>query len=142
MENPSKAAPDEAAADRAAADEAGADRGGDHAESAGAAGPAGDCCEAGLERVREWTRRTEEYVRREPAKAVGAAVGVGMFLAIFPVFSVLGGVVRVLVSLFRPLLLVLGAVKLYEEYEKRQAAVDAGGEGAEDLGSGDETREV
>jgi hypothetical protein len=84
------------------------------------------CCENGLEQVREWTRKTEEYVKREPAKAVGAAVGVGIFLAIFPVFSVLGGLFRVLVSLLRPLLLVLGAVKLYEEYEKRQ---NTGGDG-------------
>ncbi len=108
----------------------------DKPESAGSPETSGDCCEAGLERVREWSRRTEDYVKREPAKAVGAAVGLGLFLAIFPVFSVLGGLARVLVSLLRPLLLVLGAVKLYEEYEKRQG----GGPGSAPEGGPEESQ--
>ena len=80
------------------------------------------CCQ---ERLQDLRRRTEEYVRQEPAKAVGIAVGAGMFLAIFPVFSVFGGIARIAFALLRPVLLILGAAKLYEEYQKRAARGDS-----------------
>ena len=67
----------------------------------------------------ELRNRTEEYVREEPVKSVGIALAAGVFLTIFPVFSIFFGLIRVALSLLRPALLVLGGVKLYEEYQRR-----------------------
>ena len=62
----------------------------------------------------------ENYTRTEPTKAVSAAFGAGLILTLLPV----GGIVRLLFIALRPLLLVLGFIKLYEEIEsrRRQAA--------------------
>lgn len=64
--------------------------------------------------------RTQKFVHEDPTKAVGLALLGGVLLTIFPVGRVLGALVRLAVALARPLLLVLGAVKLYEEFEKKQ----------------------
>ena len=58
----------------------------------------------------------ENYTRKEPTKAVSAAFGAGLILTLLPV----GGIVRLLFIALRPLLLVLGFVKLYEEIESRR----------------------
>ena len=58
--------------------------------------------------------KAEAYIREEPIKAVSAAFGGGLLLAILPVNEIAAGVVRLLVILLRPLLIVLGVVKLYE----------------------------
>ena len=65
----------------------------------------------------------EDYTRKEPTKAVSAAFGAGLILTLLPV----GGIVRLLFIALRPLLLVLGFIKLYEEIEsrRRQAATPA-----------------
>ena len=65
----------------------------------------------------------ENYTRKEPTKAVSAAFGAGLILTLLPV----GGIVRLLFIALRPLLLVLGFIKLYEEIEsrRRQAATPA-----------------
>jgi hypothetical protein len=64
-------------------------------------------------------QRTEEYVREEPAKAIGLAVGLGFFISVFPVFRLVSGLFRLFFSLLRPVLLCLGGIKLYEEIVKR-----------------------
>jgi hypothetical protein len=64
--------------------------------------------------------RAQKFVREDPAKAVGFALLGGVLLTIFPVGRVLGALVRLAFALARPLLLVLGAVKLYEEFQKKQ----------------------
>ena len=69
--------------------------------------------------IEEIRNRTEEYVRDEPMKAVGIALGAGVFLTIFPVFTIFFGLIRLALGLLRPALLVLGGVKLYEELSKR-----------------------
>ena len=63
---------------------------------------------------------TQRFVREDPTKAVGLAVLGGVLLTVLPVGRLLGMIVRLAFSLARPLLLVLGAVKLYEEFEKKQ----------------------
>jgi hypothetical protein len=70
----------------------------------------------------ELRTRTEEYVREEPVKSVGIALAAGVFLTIFPVFSIVFGVLRLALSLLRPALLVLGGIKLFEEYQRRYGA--------------------
>ena len=65
-------------------------------------------------------QRTEEFTREEPLKAVGIAFVAGLFMTLFPIGSVIGGVIRLALALIRPALLVLGAIKLYEEIDRRQ----------------------
>jgi hypothetical protein len=72
--------------------------------------------------IDELRQRTEEYVRDEPVKSVGIALAAGIFLTICPVFSIVSGLLRLAVTLLRPALLVLGGIKLYEEYQKRYSA--------------------
>lgn len=64
--------------------------------------------------------RTEQYAREEPLKAVGAAFAAGLFLTLLPVGAIFVAIVRLTLTLLRPALLVLGAIKLYEEIDRRQ----------------------
>lgn len=64
--------------------------------------------------------RTEEYTREEPLKAVGIAFVAGLFMTLLPVGAIIGGLLRLVLALIRPALLILGAIKLYEEIESRQ----------------------
>lgn len=68
----------------------------------------------------DWNDRTQKFIREEPDKAVGLAVLGGVLLTVLPVGRLLGALLRLAFALVRPLLLVLGAVKLYEEFEKKQ----------------------
>lgn len=70
--------------------------------------------------LNDWNERTQKCIRDEPEKAVGIAVLGGVLLTVLPIGRLLGAVVRLAFALARPLLLVLGAVKLYEEFEKKQ----------------------
>jgi hypothetical protein len=77
---------------------------------------AGGCC-PGFDEMKE---RAERFARDEPMQAVGAAFVAGLLLTLLPVGSVVAGVVRLVFALLRPALVVLGAVKLYEEISRRQ----------------------
>ncbi len=66
--------------------------------------------------------RTEAYVREEPARAVGIAVGAGIFLTVFPVVRMTLALIRLALGLLKPALFVLGGVKLAEEIQKRYGA--------------------
>lgn len=75
----------------------------------------------------EWKRtmddlggRAEKFVRDDPSKAVGLALLGGVLLTILPIGRLLGGLVRLAFALLRPVVMVLGAVKLYEEVEKKR----------------------
>ena len=63
---------------------------------------------------------TEKFVREDPAKAIGLAMFGGVLFTVLPVGRVISALVRLAFALARPLLLVLGAVKLYEEFQKNQ----------------------
>ncbi len=70
--------------------------------------------------VEDWNQCAQKLIREDPAKAVGFALLGGVLLTIFPVGRVVSALVRLTFALARPLLLVLGAIKLYEEFEKKQ----------------------
>jgi hypothetical protein len=70
----------------------------------------------------------ENYARKEPTKAVSAAFGAGLILTLLPV----GGILRLLFIALRPLLLILGFIKLYEEIESRRHQTAAPQEPEED----------
>jgi len=80
----------------------------------------GDCCGDWRKTVNDFGSCTEKFVREDPAKAVGIALFSGVLLTILPVGRLLGALVRLAFALARPLLLVLGAVKLYEEFQKKE----------------------
>jgi hypothetical protein len=63
-----------------------------------------------------WIDGIQSYTREQPTKAVSAAFGAGLILALVPV----GGVLRLLLSALRPVLLILGIVKVWEEVETRR----------------------
>jgi hypothetical protein len=78
-----------------------------------------DCCDWQAT-AEDLSDRAQQLIRDDPAKAIGTAVFVGVLLSVFPVGRLLGALVRLAIALARPLLLVLGVVKLYEEFEKKQ----------------------
>ena len=70
--------------------------------------------------------RVETYTREEPVKALSAAFGVGILLTLLPIGPLVAGITRLLFLVARPLLLILGLVKLNDEWQARRPR--AGGE--------------
>jgi len=64
--------------------------------------------------------RVESYTREEPIRAVSAAFGVGILLTLLPIGGIISLMGRVVFLLARPLLMVLGLVKLADEWESRK----------------------
>jgi hypothetical protein len=77
------------------------------------------CCDW-RKTVGDLTANTEKFVREDPAKAMGLALFTGVLLTVLPVGRLLSALVRLAFALARPLLLVLGAIKLYEESQKNR----------------------
>jgi hypothetical protein len=70
--------------------------------------------------IGDFVQKTAEEVRRQPVKSLVWAFFVGIFLTIFPVGRLLRLVAGIVLALLRPVLLLLGAVKLCEEIEMRR----------------------
>jgi hypothetical protein len=64
--------------------------------------------------------RTASEVRKDPVKSVIWAFFIGIFLTMFPVGRIVAILASVVLALLRPVLLVLGVVKLCEEIEERR----------------------
>ena len=62
----------------------------------------------------DFSRWTDDYVQREPAKAVISAFAAGILLPFLPLAAITAGVVRLARALLRPALLFLGLVKAGE----------------------------
>lgn len=58
--------------------------------------------------------RTEAYVRREPTKAVAAAMGAGLLIKLLPTRSMVRPLTTLAVALLPPALLGLGLLKAFE----------------------------
>ncbi|WP_395740907.1 hypothetical protein [Prosthecobacter sp.] len=56
----------------------------------------------------------ENIARNDPAKAMAAALGIGMFLHIVPTRFLVASVTAVTLTVLRPALLTLGVVKAFE----------------------------
>ncbi|WP_395748476.1 hypothetical protein [Prosthecobacter sp.] len=69
--------------------------------------PADLCLQRALERA-------EDYVRREPTKAVGAALGAGLLLTLLPARSLVRPIASLGATLLPPALLGLGLIKAFE----------------------------
>ena len=66
--------------------------------------------------------RTEDYVRREPTKAVAAAMGAGLLLKLLPTRSMVRPITTLAVALMPPALLGLGLIKAFELLLQPEAA--------------------
>ena len=74
------------------------------------------CCE-GV--INDWVMCAEKCAQREPLKCTVIAFLGGIVLTVLPVGAILGGVVRLALVAVRPALVVLGAIKVIEEVERR-----------------------
>ena len=81
--------------------------------------PCGGGCGDWTKTLEDLSARARDFARKEPAQAVGLALLAGLVLTVLPVGRVAGGLVRLAFALARPVLLIVGAVKLCEEFEKR-----------------------
>jgi hypothetical protein len=67
-----------------------------------------------------FVNRVETYTRDEPAKALSAAFGIGILLTLLPVGTFVSGIIRLLFLVARPVLLVLGLIKVADAWEARR----------------------
>lgn len=70
--------------------------------------------------IHSLVERTASTVRANPVKSVVWSFFVGLLLTIFPVGRLVGIFTGLALALLRPVLLVLGVVKLCEEIEERR----------------------
>ena len=68
----------------------------------------------------DFRQRAETLVRDEPAKAIGIAALAGLLLTILPIGYLLRSLVRLALALAKPALFIFGAMKLYENFDKKQ----------------------
>ena len=70
--------------------------------------------------VNDFVQKTAEEVRRQPVKSLVWAFFVGIFLTIFPIGRILSLVTSLVFGLLRPVLLLLGVVKISEVINERR----------------------
>jgi hypothetical protein len=81
-------------------------------------GLTGDVAERSLrytkDQFEQVLEQTEEYVRENPARSIAYAIVAGFILNRLPIGRILGGLVRLLMIMFKPAILAYGATKLYQ----------------------------
>ena len=75
--------------------------------------------------VSDFMQKTAEEVRRQPVKSLVWAFFVGIFLTIFPVGRILGVASSIVFGLLRPVLLLLGVVKVTEVLGDKRSKIPA-----------------
>jgi hypothetical protein len=70
--------------------------------------------------VSELIRKTADEVRKQPVKSLVWAFFVGIFLTVFPIGRMLGLLFGLAVGLLRPVLLLLGLLKVCETIGERR----------------------
>lgn len=70
----------------------------------------------------------EDKVRSTPLVAVSLAAGVGYLLRFFPITWILSVVARLFLFSLKPLIILFGAVKLYEFIRKQSSEVRSSGD--------------
>ena len=70
--------------------------------------------------LRDLVERTATGVQERPVNSVVWAFFIGIFLTIFPLGRIVGAAVSLVLALLRPVLLLLGVVRLFEEVEQRR----------------------
>ncbi len=74
----------------------------------------------------------EDKVRSTPLAAVSVAVVIGYLLRFFPIALILGIVVKLFFFALKPLILLFGALKLFEFIQKQSGEVRSTGEAERD----------
>ena len=69
--------------------------------------------------------QVETYAREEPLKAASAAFGAGILMALLPIGGILSLLGRIFFLLARPILMILGVVKLVEHFDSRRPPTDS-----------------
>lgn len=67
-----------------------------------------------------WSACAADCARNEPLKCLSWAFAIGLIVALLPIGRLVGLIVRVLFSLIRPALIVLGLMKAFEEFDRRR----------------------
>ena len=75
------------------------------------------CCGGTFE---GWCSTAEKCARQEPAKCAAIAFIIGLIVTMLPIGQIVGALLRLVFALIRPVLVVLGAMKVLEEIEKRR----------------------
>jgi hypothetical protein len=70
--------------------------------------------------VSDLVEKAAEEVRKQPVKSLVWAFFVGIFLTIFPISRILGLLTGIILGLVRPMLLLLGLVKISEFLNERR----------------------
>ena len=70
--------------------------------------------------VNDFVQKTAEEVRRQPVKSLVWAFFVGIFLTIFPIGRILSLATGIVFGLLRPVLLLLGLVKISEVISEKR----------------------
>lgn len=87
-------------------------------------GAPADMAERGLRYTKDqWDEivgQTEEYVRANPTQALFYGVAAGFILDRLPIFRILGGLVRLLLIALKPAILIFGATKLYQTFQREE----------------------
>ena len=71
-------------------------------------------------KIKDWCGCAEKCAREQPLQCLGLAFVIGLLGSIIPIGRLLGLVVQLLLALLRPLLVVLGLMKVFEEIDKRR----------------------
>lgn len=78
----------------------------------------GDIAQRGLQYTRDqWEQiigQTEDYVRANPTQALFYGIAAGFILDRLPLMGIFRGLLRLLLTAFKPAILIYGAMKLYE----------------------------
>lgn len=69
---------------------------------------------------RDLLAEAQDYIRRNPTRALAIAAGAGFVLKSAPVGRLVGGLLRVSFSLLPPALMMVGGVKIWERIQRRQ----------------------
>ena len=76
-------------------------------------------CQSLNESFNQSVRDLEDKVRSTPLIAVSLAVGLGYVLRFFPIALIIGIVTKLFFFSLKPLILIFGALKLYEFIQKQ-----------------------
>lgn len=71
-----------------------------------------------------FVNRVETFTREEPVKALSAAFGVGILMTLLPVGTFVSAIARLVLLLARPVLIILGLVKIADTWAARSANVE------------------
>ena len=71
-------------------------------------------------KLKEWCGCAEKCARDEPLQCLSLAFVIGLIASILPIGRLVGLVLQLAISLLRPVLVILGLMKVFEEFDKRR----------------------